>query len=92
MKSESTLEPSRSVRSLRTIPNPPVNEEVASMIDLLQDHLKLAREGKLRSLAIVSVSDDGAAIGTQWACAPGDLAGLVGMLAVLTHDIMAARR
>jgi hypothetical protein len=92
MKIESTLEPSRSARLLRTIPNPPVNEEVASMIDLLQEHLRLAREGKLRSLAIVSVSDDGAAIGTQWSCAHGDLAGLVGMLSVLTHDIMAARR
>ena len=92
MKSESTHEISRSARRLRTIANPPLNEEVASIVDLLQEHLKLAREGKLRSLAVVSVSDDGSAIGTQWSCAHGDLAGLVGMLTVLTHDIMAARR
>jgi len=92
MTSESMQEQSRSARSLRSIANPPVNEEVASLVDLLQEHLKLAREGKLRSVALVSVSHDGAAIGTQWSCAHGDLAGLVGMLTVLTHDIMAARR
>lgn len=90
--SDSTHDPSGSVRRLRTIPNPPLNEEVASIVDLLQEHLKLAREGRLRSVAVVSVSENGEAIGTQWSCAPGDLAGLVGMLTVLTHDIMAARR
>jgi hypothetical protein len=51
----------------------------------------LAREGKLRSIAVVSVSADGAAIGTQWSCAHGDSASLIGKLAVLTHDLMAAR-
>jgi hypothetical protein len=35
------------------------------MIDLLQEHLRLAREGKLRSLAVVSVSANGSAIGTN---------------------------
>jgi hypothetical protein len=92
MTSESTKQPPGAARALRTIASPPVTDEVASIIDLLQEHLRLAREGKLRSVAVVSVSDDGAAIGTQWSCAPGDLAGLVGMLTVLTHDIMAARR
>jgi hypothetical protein len=77
---------------LRAVSNAPVDEDVASMIDVLQEHLKLAREGKLRSVAIVSVSSDGAAIGTQWSCAHGDLAALVGKLTVLTHDMMAARR
>jgi hypothetical protein len=59
---------------------------------MLQEHLKLVREGKLRSLAIVSVSHDGAAIGTQWSCSPGDSASLIGKLTVLTHDLMASRQ
>ena len=62
------------------------------MIDLLQEHLALAREGKLRSIAVVSVSADGAAIGTQWSCAHGDSASLIGKLTVLAHDLMAARQ
>ena len=62
------------------------------MIDLLQEHLRLAREGQLRSLAVVSVSADGSAIGTQWSCDPGDMASLIGKLTVLTHDLMAARK
>jgi hypothetical protein len=61
------------------------------MIEMLQDHLKLVREKRLRSLAIVSVSQDGASIGTQWSCSNGDSASLIGKLAVLTHDLMAAR-
>jgi hypothetical protein len=69
----------------------PVDESVASIIDVLQDHLALAREGKLRSIAVVTVSADGAAIGTQWSCAHGDSAGLIGKLTVLTHDLMSAR-
>ncbi len=76
----------------QAVPDAPADQDLASIISVLQDHLTLAREGKLRSVAVVSVSQDGAAIGTQWSCAPGDLAGLVGMLTVLTHDIMAARR
>ena len=77
---------------LRVVTNTPVDDDTASMIDLLQEHLRLAREGKLRSLAIVSVSGDGGAIATQWSCAPGDPAALIGKLTVLTHDLMAARR
>lgn len=68
------------------------DETIASMIEVLQDHLQMAREGKLRSVAVVSVSADGAAIGTQWSCAHGDTASLIGKLAVLTHDLMAARK
>jgi len=82
----------RSVAKLRPVNTPPVDENTASMIDLLQEHLRLAREGKLRSLAVVSVSSDGVAIGTQWSCDPSDMASLVGKLAVLTHDLMAARK
>ena len=62
------------------------------MIDLSQEYLVLAREGKLRSIAVVSVSADGAAIGTQWSCSYGDSASLIGKLTVLTHDLMAARQ
>ena len=83
---------SRSVTRLRPVVAAPVDEDTASMIDLLQEHLKLARAGKLRSLAVVSVSANGSAIGTQWSCAQGDTASLIGKLTVLTHDLMAARR
>jgi hypothetical protein len=81
-----------SITRLQPIPAPPVDENTASMIGLLQEHLRLAREGKLRSLAVVSVSADGSAIGTQWSCDPGDMASLIGKLTVLTHDLMAARK
>ena len=70
----------------------PADENVASIIDVLLHQLALAREGKLRSVAVVAVSSDGAAIGTEWSCAPGDAASLIGKLTVLTHDLMAARK
>lgn len=76
----------------RIVRDAPPDTAAASMIDLLQEHLMLAREGKLRSLAIVSVSADGSAIGTQWSCQHGDAAGLIGKLTVLAHDLMAARK
>ena len=69
----------------------PADQGVASIIDVLQEHLGLAREGMLRSVAVVSVSADGAAIGTQWSCTNGDLATLIGKLTVLVHDMMSAR-
>jgi hypothetical protein len=76
----------------RPVPDAPADESAASMIELLQEHLRLAREGELRSVAIVSVSADGSAIGTQWSLSPGDGATLIGKLTVLVHDLMAARR
>ena len=66
--------------------------DIASMIEVLQDQLALAREGKLRSVAVVSVSADGEAVGTQWSCKGADVTGLIGKLTVLTHDLMSARR
>ena len=54
------------------------DESVASIVDVLQEHLRLAREGKLRSVAVVSVSADGSSIGTQWSCSDGDPASLIG--------------
>ena len=66
--------------------------DIASMIEVLQDQLAMAREGKLRSVAVVSVSADGEAIGTQWSCKGTDITGLIGKLTVLTHDLMAARK
>jgi hypothetical protein len=80
-----------SVTALRAVMDAPTDENTAQMIELLQEHLRLAREGKLRSLAIVSVSEDGAAIGTEWSCSHGDSASLIGKLTVLTHDLMASR-
>ena len=79
------------VSQLHPVTSPPVDAQTASMIDLLQEHLRLAREGKLRSLAVVSVSADGSAIGTQWSCEHGDTASLIGKLTVLAHDLMASR-
>ena len=67
------------------------DQNISSMIEVLQEQLRLARDGKLRSVAVVTVSTDGAAIGTQWSCAHGDIATLIGKLTVLTHDMMAAR-
>ncbi|MCJ2063154.1 hypothetical protein MKK63_10580 [Methylobacterium sp. J-088] len=68
------------------------DEDTASIIAVLQDHLALAREGRMRSVAIVSVSADGEAIGTQWSCKSGDISSLIGKLTVLAHDLMAARK
>ena len=70
----------------------PADENVASVVAVLQEQLAMAREGKLRSVAVVSVSTDGGAIGTQWSCTHGDVASLIGKLTVLSHDMMAARR
>jgi len=88
---EGNREPSRTVVPLRPITNIPADESITSMLEILHDHLKLVRNGELRSLALVSVSADGSAIGTQWSCAPGDTAALIGKLTVLAHDMMAAR-
>jgi hypothetical protein len=82
-------------KNVRAFPNAvsdaPADEDVASIIKVLQEQLALAREGKLRSVAVVAVSSDGGAIGTQWSCAPGDAVSLIGKLTVLTHDLIAAR-
>jgi hypothetical protein len=75
----------------RAVSDAPADERAASIIDVLQEQLALAREGRLRSIAVVSVSSDGSAIGTQWSCTHGDTASLIGKLTVLTHDLMAAR-
>jgi hypothetical protein len=76
---------------LRPVVSAPADESTASMVDILLEHLRLVRDGRLRSLAIVSVSADGSAIGTQWSCAQGHPAALIGKLTVLAHDLMAAR-
>jgi hypothetical protein len=79
------------VRFPRAVSDAPVDETMAQMISLLQDHLQSARDGKLRSVAVVSVSDDGASIATQWSCAHGDVSGIIGKLTVLIHDLVSAR-
>ncbi|KNY24662.1 hypothetical protein [Methylobacterium sp. ARG-1] len=68
------------------------DEDTASVIAVLQEQLVLAREGRLRSVAVVSVSTDGEAIGTQWSCKGADITSLIGKLTVLTHDMMSARK
>ena len=77
--------------ALRLAIETPADETTAQMVEMLQEHLKLVRDGMLRSLAIVSVSRDGAHIGTQWSCGDSDSASLIGKLTVLTHDLMASR-
>jgi len=42
------------VHTLRSVATEPVDAEAVSMIEILQEHLVLARAGKLRSLAVVS--------------------------------------
>lgn len=79
------------VTPLRAVTSTLTDECAATMIEMLQEHLRLAREGELRSIAIVSVSGDGASIGTQWSLTDGDSASLIGKLTVLTHDLMASR-
>jgi hypothetical protein len=91
LMSETSRKAPATITPLQAVTSVPVDENTASMIDLLQEHLKLARGGQLRSLAMVSVSADGSAIGTQWSCSPQDIASLIGKLTVLTHDLMAAR-
>ena len=76
---------------LRAVASALSDERAISMIEMLQEHLRLAREGELRSIAIVSVSGDGASIGTQWSLTDGDSASLIGKLTVLSHDLMASR-
>ena len=79
------------VQVLKPVTSHPVDAKTASMIEILQEHLALARAGQLRSLAVVSVSADGASVGTQWSCAKEDSTSLIAKLTVLTHDLMAAR-
>jgi hypothetical protein len=92
MMSETRAERSAAPILLRPVTDATADANVASMINVLQEHLQLAREGKLRSVAVVSVSAEGTSIGTQWSCQPEDLASLIGKLTVLAHDLMAARR
>ncbi len=86
-KPSKRLSPATALRVLET----PADENTISMVEMLQEHLRLVREGQIRSLAIVSVSQDGASIGTQWSCDSPDSASLIGKLTVLTHDLMASR-
>jgi hypothetical protein len=83
---------SRNISSFPHIVETHADEGVASVIGVLQEQLALAREGKLRSVAVVTLSADGADIGTSWSCMKGDTAALVGKLTVLTHDMMSSRR
>ncbi len=89
---EQVQEQSELIAFPRPVTDAPMDENVASMISILQEHLQLVRDGRIRSIAVVSVSEDGAAIGTQWSCARGDSASLIGKLTVLAHDLMAARQ
>ncbi|MBY0298816.1 MAG: hypothetical protein K2X71_22730 [Methylobacterium sp.] len=89
---EPASEQTRVLTFPQAVPAAPADEGTVSMIEVLQEQLRLAREGKLRSVAVVSVSADGGSIGTQWSCTHGDISSLIGKLTVLAHDMMAARK
>ena len=59
------MQPERisSAAVLRLAVEMPADGNTAQMVEILQEHLRLVRESKLRSLAIVSVSQDGASMG-----------------------------
>ena len=90
--SEKRRESSGVISFPRPVVDAPADGDAASIIAVLQDQLAEARAGNLRSVAVVTVSADGSAIGTHWSCAPGDTASLIGKLTVLAHDLMASRR
>jgi hypothetical protein len=55
---------------------------------VLQDQLALARSGKLRSIALATVSSDGEAAVTRCSCAGADLADLAEMLRALAEEML----
>ena len=63
------------------------NADTLSVLAVLQDQLALARSGKLRSIALASVSADGQAVVTRCSCASADLAELAEMLHTLAHEM-----
>ena len=58
--SETAAGPSKVHAFLRMVADAPADESVASIIDVLQELLNMARECKLRSLVVVSVLAYGA--------------------------------
>lgn len=80
--------------ALHRFPRPvdaPADKHQGDVIDMLQGALAEAREGQFRSVAIVTVSDDGKAVGTRWAMKTGDTTTVIGKLTALIHDLLAAR-
>ncbi|HEX8167722.1 MAG TPA: hypothetical protein VF601_18290 [Beijerinckiaceae bacterium] len=63
---------------------------VAAVITALESQLTLARQGKLRSIALASISADGTAIRTGCSCAQDDVPSLTGILTLLAEDIARA--
>jgi hypothetical protein len=64
-----------------------MDEGARSVIATLEAQLALARDGKLRSIALASVSADGAAIRTGCSCDHEDVPSLAEVLALLALDI-----
>lgn len=64
------------------------NADALSVIAALQDQLTLARSGKLRSIALASMSSDGQAVVTRCSCASGDVAELAEMLRALADEMI----
>jgi hypothetical protein len=71
-------------------PSRRVDESVRSIVAALETQLALARNGKLRSIALASVSSDGAAIRMGCSCDRDDVPGLTEVLDLLARDIAGA--
>ena len=67
-----------------------MDEGARSVIDTLEAQLALARNGKLRSIALASVSVDGTAIRTGCSCDHDDVSSLTEVLTLLARDIACA--
>jgi hypothetical protein len=66
------------------------DEGVRAVIAALEAQLALARDGKLRSIALASVSADGTAVRTGCSCDQDDAPSLAEVLEILARDIAAA--
>jgi len=65
------------------------NAEALSVLAVLQDQIALAQSGRLRSIALATVSGDGEAIVTRCSCAGADLTDLAEMLHALADEMAA---
>jgi hypothetical protein len=67
-----------------------VDDGARAVIRTLETQLALARNGRLRSIALASISSDGSAIQTGCSCDHDDAPSLAETLAHLARDIASA--
>ncbi len=73
---------SAEIRALKTL----TDEDKASVIEVLEDALAAAKDGRLQSIALAGVRPDGAVI-TKWS-ANSNSAPIIGAIAYLQHDFI----